>query len=125
METTQTPVISLDLKKQRIRIHKQTLHMLNDPCYVQFLVNPDQQTIAIKVCTRHARLAHKISYKASVDCDFYSKELLFQLHTVCPELVDGYTYRLPGVVYTDKGLAIFHMNRLTPVCEPVHEKNIS
>lgn len=98
--------------------------MLNDPCYIQFLVNPIQRTIAIKVCTRHARLAHKLKYKSSVDCEFYSKELMNQLCTVCPELIDGYTYRIPGTLHADKGLATFHMDRLITVCETSTVKNI-
>ena len=109
------PVIAMDLKKGRIRIHKQTLHLLNDPCYIQFLVNPDRKTIVIKVCGKEAPLAHRIRYKASVDCDFYSKELLHRLRSVSEDLADGQTYRLEGELYPDRGLALFHMDELRPV----------
>ena len=123
MESIQGPVISLDMKKKRIRIHKQTLHQLNDPCYLQLLVNPDKKTIALKACNKHSHLAHKINSKADVDCEFYSKELLFQLQNVYPELVDGHTYRIPGELYPEKGLAIFYIDRLVPVCESTSENN--
>ena len=39
-ETSLKPVLCIDLKKNRIRIHKLTLHMLGDPEYIQLLVNP-------------------------------------------------------------------------------------
>lgn len=73
--------------------------------------------IAIKVCEKEARLSHKINYDAAVDCDFYSKELLEQLGTVSPDLIAGYTYRLTGKVHKKRGLAIFHMDKSSPVCD--------
>ena len=52
-ETSLKPVLCIDLKKNRIRIHKLTLHMLGDPEYIQLLVNPQNSMIAIrKVCAR-------------------------------------------------------------------------
>ena len=30
--------ISIDLKKFRIRVHKESLHLIGDPKYIQFLV---------------------------------------------------------------------------------------
>lgn len=99
------------MKKKRIRIHKQTLRQLNNPCYIQFLVNPDRKTIAIKVCGKNVKQAHKINYDTTKDCDFYSKELLYELGVVSPELITGHTYRLQGKLVADKGLALFFMDR--------------
>ena len=109
------------MKKKRIRIHKQTLCLLNNPGYIQFLVNPEQKNIAIKVCSESARQVHKITYKPSVDCDFYSKELMYQLYTVCPELKTGFTYRLSGRILPQKGVALFQMSTLLPV-EDIKDK---
>ena len=95
--------------------------MLNNPDYIQFLVNPEQKTFAIKVCGESAPQVHKIFYKPSVDCDFYSKELMYQLYTVCPELKTGFTYRLVGRMLPEKGVALFQMNGLIPV-EDIKDK---
>ena len=38
LHTTQ---ISIDLKKYRIRVHKESLHLIGDPAYIQFLVSVD------------------------------------------------------------------------------------
>ena len=97
--------------------------MLNNPSYIQFLVNPEQKTIAIKVCCESAPQVHKIKYKPSVDCDFYSKELMYQLYTVCPELKTGYTYRLFGRMLPKKGVALFQMNDFFPVGDIKDKKN--
>ena len=51
-ETSLKPVLCIDLKKNRIRIHKLTLHMLGDPEYIQLLVNPQDSMIAIKKSVR-------------------------------------------------------------------------
>lgn len=34
------PVIVIDSKSGRIRIHRNTLHLLGDPEYIQLLINP-------------------------------------------------------------------------------------
>lgn len=42
------PILFIDLKKNRIRIHKQTLHLLGDPEYIQLLINPVTRLIAVR-----------------------------------------------------------------------------
>lgn len=41
--------IALDMKKNRIRIHKPTVHMLGDPKLIQLLFDPEDIVVAI-VC---------------------------------------------------------------------------
>ena len=41
--------IALDMKKNRIRIHKPTVRMLGDPKLIQLLFNPEDMVVAI-VC---------------------------------------------------------------------------
>ena len=53
---------NFDLKKNRIRIHKLTLHMLGDPEYIQLLVNPQDSMIAIRKSVRKDYLAHRVRY---------------------------------------------------------------
>ena len=42
------PLICIDFKKNRIRIHRNTLRQIGNPEYIQLLVNPDQKMIGIK-----------------------------------------------------------------------------
>ena len=44
--TDNRATMTLDLKRNRIRIHKSTLKKLNDPKYIQFLINPEEMLIA-------------------------------------------------------------------------------
>lgn len=40
---------TVDLKKNRIRIHKETLRQMGNPRYVQFLVNEEKQVFAMAI----------------------------------------------------------------------------
>ena len=69
------PILSIDLKKNRIRIHKRTLHLLGNPEYIQLLVNPDDRTIAIMKGISSDVLAHRVYYdriKKGQSCELYS-----------------------------------------------------
>ena len=41
-------LICIDFKKNRIRIHRNTLRQIGNQEYIQLLVNPDQKMIGIK-----------------------------------------------------------------------------
>ena len=102
-------MIAVDLKKQRIRIHKQTLYLLKRPRYIQFLVNPEKKTIMIRSCNQNDYQAHRICYGHSNDCEFYSKELVKQLSIVSSYFAEGHTYRILGKLHSDAGFALFQI----------------
>ena len=54
------PLICIDFKKNRIRIHRNTLRQIGNPEYIQLLVNPDQKMIGIKASCAEDKLAHKV-----------------------------------------------------------------
>jgi len=111
MKTT-CPLISLDLKKQRIRIHKQTLQQLNNPQYIQFLVNPNKRIIAIKACNHKARENHHVSYNTR-ECEFYSYSLLQELQLISDSINNNETYCIPGILSPGIGLALFQIDNST------------
>ena len=106
------PALCLDLKKNRIRIHKQTLHMLEDPEYIQLLVNPDKKLIAIRKSISKDHLAHRISLdNLSGNCyELYSRELLNNLMKVESSLEWNQSYRIYGFLDSKAGVAQFRMN---------------
>ena len=110
-----TPMIAVDLKKQRIRIHKQTLYLLKSPRYIQFLVNPEKKTIMIRSCRKNDYQAHRICYGHLNDCEFYSKELVKQLSIVSCYFSEGHTYRILGKLHSDAGFALFHIEALSTI----------
>lgn len=110
--TLSQPALCLDLKKNRIRIHKQTLHMLEDPEYIQLLVNPDKKLIAIRKSISKDHLAHRISLdNLSGNCyELYSRELLDNLMKVESSLEWNQSYRIYGFLDSKAGVAQFRMN---------------
>ena len=56
----QQPIISINFKRNLIRIHKATLDLLGQPEYIQLLVNPDDRTIAIMKGISSDVLAHRV-----------------------------------------------------------------
>ena len=42
--------ISIDLKKNRIHIHKPTLHLLGNPTLIQLLFNPEERISQFAQC---------------------------------------------------------------------------
>ena len=117
INTVVTPSILIDIKKNRIRIHKKTIHALGDPKYVLLLVNPEGATVGILRSNRE-RNAHRIP-QATMDSkqcyEIYSTTLMQALCKVCPNLHDSDSYRMFGEVLPKKGLAVFTMNNAVPI----------
>ena len=127
MEIANRPAITLDLKKRRIRIHNTTLHALNDPPYIELLVNPDKLTLAVRASKQKYRLAHKMYYDTR-DNELYSDTLLKQLCRVCSGMEYRGSYRIHGIHYPDQNLVIFEMQKMilineTPAKEWTNECN--
>lgn len=108
-----TPTLVFDLKKNRIRIHKKTLHMLGNPDYVQFLVNPDARMIGIKASTAKDKTAERIKWQTIGDhqcCEFYSKYLIMRLKFYCYNWDKQSLYRISGEMIPNENLAMFCLN---------------
>ncbi len=103
-----TAVISLDMKKKRIRIHKSTLDSLKRPENIMILINPDTYKIAICPTLSDVKDSLKVSYDSNMDCEYYSKELMVQLSGLKSSINRSYTYRIQGKI--DKNIAVFDIN---------------
>lgn len=75
--------LTIDLKKKRIRIYKQTLRMLGDPEQILFLVNEKRKILAIRAGEPTDPLAQKIHWDFLTElgqcCEFYSTYLVENL----------------------------------------------
>ncbi|MGE5417444.1 MAG: hypothetical protein ACM3UZ_11975 [Acidobacteriota bacterium] len=107
------PAILVDLKKYRIRIHKNTLRSIGAPTYVLLLVNPEEGTLAILRSDRSDPRAHHIS-RSSVEnnksFELYSRSLVRKLRDVCSSWQDSQSYRLYGEIIPHEGMARFNMS---------------
>jgi len=109
--------ISIDMKKYRIRVHKTTLHLLGDPKYIQFLVNPDDQIVAIRSVERSVSgdQTHRVSKKtlqSDNSVEFYSRSFISALMEVAGDLDKGHLFRMEGKVITQEKVAVFSMKSL-------------
>ena len=107
------PAILVDLKKCRIRIHKNTLHSIGDPDYVLLLVNPEERTLAVLCSDRSDPRAHKIIRAVSSNqksIELYSRSLIRSLHNLCSYWQEDQSYRLYGEIIPNEGVAQFHMD---------------
>lgn len=106
--------ISIDLKKNRIRIHKNTLHQLGDPNRVQLLFNPNRKAFLISCPSRSISESQdeKVYFdKPGTDGSYqlYSCELMKRIRAVCPELADHALYYVCGKYLPTMNAAIFRM----------------
>lgn len=104
------PVILLDRRKSRIRIYRQTLHLMGDPKYVVFLVNPAKRVVALCKSYKGDKLAHKIDWNrlsGHTCCEVYSSGLVRALESLCPQLSTDLSYRITGRMIPSLGIAQF------------------
>ena len=99
------PLICIDFKKNRIRIHRNTLRQIGNPEYIQLLVNPDQKMIGIKASCAEDKLAHKVKDYFVINgnsYELYSRELLYSLSQLNLSWEKFNIFRLEGNIYPDK-----------------------
>lgn len=105
--------ICIDLKKNRIRIHKNTLHAIGNPSYIFLLVNPEENSLAILPCQSFEPKAHRIPWstkKKRNSCELYSKSLITNLHSICSTWEENRLYFLSGEIISEKGAVRFRMD---------------
>ena len=104
------PAILIDLKRNRIRIYKRTLHAIGDPKYILLLVNPEDLTVVILRSDQNDQRAVHLPQARFNDkqCfELHSKALIQNLRSMCEDWIDDYSYRIYGEVIKDEGVAQF------------------
>ena len=89
------PLICIDFKKNRIRIHRNTLRQIGNPEYIQLLVNPEQKMIGIKASCAEDKLAHKV------------KDFLSSMVTVMNCTAENYYIHFPSLTFLGRNLTFF------------------
>ena len=93
--STKAMIITLDLKKNRIRIYKSTLELLGNPRYIHILINPTEQKLIIRPTVPGKKASLKVNYKNDPECAFYSTMLVNKLSGLLPRDDPEYSYRIP------------------------------
>lgn len=112
MRAPTSATLVFDARHRLIRIHKQTLHMLNNPEYIQILVNPNDKIVALRPANPNITKAERINWNRINDnhcCEMYSKSLINQLINLLPESNNICSIKLKGTHYQKENLIAFNM----------------
>ena len=111
-------ILAIDLKKNRLRIHRTALKQLGSPAYVQLLISPRDNAIIIMGCEQHLPGGQEI--KVIFDkpgpagtFDIYSKELISRLKKQFSGLDRKGLYRLNGTFRAEEGYVCFPLSTLS------------
>lgn len=125
-DTRIIPALSIDFRRNRIRVHKKTLRLLGSPDYVQLLVNPADGVIALR------RLEHPEPQYFKVNWDGLLKRNCFDIHSVsfvqklrqcCKDLPQDKTYRIKGKYIAAYEIARFCLKDAEPVHTDSEDEN--
>lgn len=111
------PTIVVDLAKNRIRIHKKTIHNLGNPASILLLVNPADHTFGVIGCSDNEYGSHRIKFNIiKYNCyELYSRSLIHSLQSVCPQWKNGEKYRIVGELFPAQKAACFNMKTAQPI----------
>ena len=116
---TSALIVAIDLRKNRIRVHKETLHKLNDPKYIQFMFNPEQRVLLVRCCNEKEDQSMRISdfrlFQSTNSVEFYSLPLLERMCSVEPNIERGKVYRLTGLLKATQKLAVFPLSTMKEI----------
>ncbi len=112
--------LAIDLKKNRIRIHKNTLHALGEPERVQLLLNPQKRTLLISCPTKsipESQDEKVIFDKPGTDGTYqlYSLELIRRIRILCPEMQNYTLYHITGKYLPTINAAYFPLENLIAI----------
>lgn len=111
-------VLSIDLKKYRLRIHKPTLRLLGSPPYVKLLFSPKQHAIAVMSCEEQLPNGQEIVVTfdkpdSAGTFDIYSKELITRIRNEFGGLDQTGLYRLKGYPMPEEGCVCFPLSTMS------------
>ena len=109
--------MSIDMKKYRLRIHKQTLKALGYPNFVQLLISPKSRVIVILKCEKETPGKQEIPVSfdkpnSSGTFDIYCKELITRIQNEFGGLEHPGLYHLEGFPVPEKSGVCFPLKTL-------------
>ena len=110
---TEKAAICIDFKKNRIRIFKDTLHVLDDPAFVQLLINPGKGIICVRRSISEDEYAQRIKWESlnkQDSVEIYSLSLMNELLKLKEEWQDSRSYRIFGTFNMREELVWFDLD---------------
>ncbi len=111
--------LTIDLKRNCIRLFKQTVRHLGNPPFIQFLINPEELYIAILGSDKPMAggTSNKINLNKPSNCsvEFYSSPLLEGIKRIFGALDYQHSYHLSGDIDQVNRVAYFSLSSLKKV----------
>lgn len=107
--------MSIDMKRSRFRIFKNTLEVLGHPAYIQFLINPEELFIAVLGSDKPIAggTANRIRVETNGgSVEFYSSTMLNAICSIYGDLDYKYTYHLTGEFDSINRVAYFSLRSI-------------
>lgn len=102
----------IDPKKSRLRIHKQTLALLDNPQYIQLLVNPEKKIILLCPVSSYQAACERIKWEQlseSKCCEIYSTSFVEKLMLLSDDWNKNMSYKLNGTLLPKQKVIMYHM----------------
>lgn len=112
------PSIVIDCNSFRLRIHRQTLYLLNSPDNIRFLINPEHKMLAVQECPPNK--GEKIRWIRFGDkqcCEFYSKSLISRIRILFEPAWKNKLYKIYGTHIKAENLVLFNLNKAIPITD--------
>ena len=120
VNATNSISMALDMKRNRIRIHKPAIHMLGDPTLIQLLFDPEDMAVAIVCPESEVPGGQEVRINPhglkSRNCfEFCSSMFLRKLREVHGGLDANASYRLTGKIIPELRAARFPMSTIQKI----------
>lgn len=105
--------VCIDFKKNRIRIFKDTLHVMEDPAFIQLLINPRKGIFCIRRSISDEEFSQRIKWEklSKADCiEIYSRSLMNELLTLKETWRENRSYRIFGTFNPGEELVWFDLD---------------
>ena len=113
--------MAIDLKKNRLRIHRPTLRIMGSPPFIKLLFSRDHNAIAVVSCDegdipriKEVRVIYDLRDNTHT-FDIYSKELILVIQMAFKGLDRTSLYRLTGYSVPEEKAVYFPLTTLTCV----------
>ncbi len=117
--------LTVDTKRSLIRVHKYALHQLNDPAYIQFMIDPKDMYFAVKGLDHASSSdqAHRITEQRLLSdrsIEIRANYFIKRLKSLNKQIIDGNLYRMDGQLVPSERIAVFSIGDLIAVSEEVN-----
>ncbi len=107
--------MAVDMRRRRIRIHKTVIHLMGNPKYIQFLVNPEEMVVAIRSVEQDnpGDQTYKVSQRLLTSKSSYeicSSLLIERLCNVMGVFDHEISFRLSGYFVASRKMAVFPLD---------------